>query len=536
MSIQLLADELMSQGWIAEQRGNYQAARAHYEEVLACYNAAPNSSESDLAHCWQRLGIALCLCQQGDAAHPYLQKAREAQRNLFGNESLDLAEILYTLGELRLDQEDYDGLDLINQAYLLRLKLLGPYHPVTLATQLPKIWFESIFARPDYTFAPIQNLLEHCEGHKNSDNPATAEILNALGNSWGDNSYIYDYEKARQAYERALDINRRHKGGDHPDTLDSLTHLAVALVNLKKYTIALPLLKQSLILHQRRYGKRNFRIPYILHHLGKCYKQTGQLNKALRVYTERLIIEEQFIEKRPRESYSRPIIFILRELLVVSNRLSRKGYTEATVIIPSLQHCLKTLELSHTRPGTYFWQTKRNTPSPEQAALELHQLVIQLETRFPSPPYSLLEQSILHYSNKLVESAQSANSVHSYKTLVRLRKALQLQEKILGTQAMEHIPLLKAMAFLRESLGHPEARLPLYQRIVDLYLTVPGAPLIPTLQAQTELIRLYAQKYGAAATAPLRERLIPTIIASLGPDDPLSQSMQQQLQRIYDPE
>jgi serine/threonine protein kinase/Tfp pilus assembly protein PilF len=63
-----------------------------------------------------------------------------------------------------------------------------------------------------------------------------------------------DYKAAEPHLERAFEIRRKQLGEEHPDTLNSMLHLAMLYRNQRHYTEAEPLFLKTLELHNRVFG------------------------------------------------------------------------------------------------------------------------------------------------------------------------------------------------------------------------------------------------------------------------------------------
>jgi tetratricopeptide (TPR) repeat protein len=78
-----------------------------------------------------------------------------------------------------------------------------------------------------------------------------ATILTNLGNAYGS---LGDTQKSRELLERALAINERHYGPDHPNVATILTNLGNAYGSLGDTQKSRELLERALVIDERHYG------------------------------------------------------------------------------------------------------------------------------------------------------------------------------------------------------------------------------------------------------------------------------------------
>ena len=97
------------------------------------------------------------------------------------------------------------------------------------------------------------------------------------------------YAQARQALDEALDEQRRQRGPDHPESLETLQALGELANLLDDNDRARPLLEESLERHQRVYGAHHERTARVLHALAPIVA-TSDLEEAGRLLLRALEI------------------------------------------------------------------------------------------------------------------------------------------------------------------------------------------------------------------------------------------------------
>ncbi len=144
------------------------------------------------------------------------------------------------------------------------------------------------------------------------------------------------YAQARQALDEALDEQRRQRGPDHPESLETLQALGELAGVLDDRDRARALLEESLERHRRVYGERHERTARVLHALGpivmtRDLEEGGRLlMRALEIRRARLAPNDPVLAENlksiaayhwRREEYDR----------------ARQTYQEALAVWPTAQ-------------------------------------------------------------------------------------------------------------------------------------------------------------------------------------------------------
>jgi tetratricopeptide (TPR) repeat protein len=86
-------------------------------------------------------------------------------------------------------------------------------------------------------------------------------------------------EKSRGLLERALTIDERHYGPDHPEVATTLVNLGNAYGSLGDAQKSRELLEHALTINERHYGPDHPEVAPTLGSLGIAYGYLGDLNK-----------------------------------------------------------------------------------------------------------------------------------------------------------------------------------------------------------------------------------------------------------------
>jgi len=122
------------------------------------------------------------------------------------------------------------------------------------------------------------------------DHPTTAQALHNL-------ALLYysmgDYAKAEPFYQRALKIREKALGPDHPDTAISLNNLALLYLSMGDYAKAEPLLQRALKIREKALGPDHPDTAQALNNLAGLYDSMGDYAKAEPLFQRALKIAEK---------------------------------------------------------------------------------------------------------------------------------------------------------------------------------------------------------------------------------------------------
>jgi serine/threonine protein kinase len=105
-----------------------------------------------------------------------------------------------------------------------------------------------------------------------------ARLRVTLGNSF---SYLGDAKTAAELYEAARALYAQHRGPDHPDTLGSMSNLAISYALLGRYTDALTLREETLALMKAKLGPDHPDTLRSMNNLANSYALLGRYTDAL---------------------------------------------------------------------------------------------------------------------------------------------------------------------------------------------------------------------------------------------------------------
>jgi tRNA A-37 threonylcarbamoyl transferase component Bud32 len=112
-----------------------------------------------------------------------------------------------------------------------------------------------------------------------------ASIRHTLGLTY---SYLRQDKAAIRQFERVLELRRGEFDPDHPDTLKTMSNLALAYQAAGQLDKALPLLEQTLAKRKEKLGPDHPDTLNTMNNLALAYKAADQLSKALPLYEQTL--------------------------------------------------------------------------------------------------------------------------------------------------------------------------------------------------------------------------------------------------------
>jgi serine/threonine protein kinase/Flp pilus assembly protein TadD len=223
---------LSTVGAVYDSLGQYQDAVPILDESLRLQDQSHDATRIDTL---LELGRARMYMGDLRGAEQPLQEALHLAQTDFGAKSLESGHSLWSLGMLRNQQGQYSQ---AKDLYIRSLAIL------------------------DQSSAPATDV---------------AVVLDDLAT-------VYTFEQqwalAKQTYERALDIDRRMLGDDHPRVAPRLENLAIVAQNMGELKQAETLYLDALRREERAYGDRHLETIIIKSNYGLLLQREGRLAEA----------------------------------------------------------------------------------------------------------------------------------------------------------------------------------------------------------------------------------------------------------------
>jgi tetratricopeptide (TPR) repeat protein/CHAT domain-containing protein len=316
------------------------------------------------------------------------------------------------------------------------------------------------------------------------------------------------YREALPLQQRALEINEKILGPEHPATAISLNNLAALYKALGAYDKALPLYLRALAIREKVLGPEHLDTATTLNNLGALYWAMGAYDKALPLYQRALAIREKVLGP---EHFDTSVS--LNNLAMLYH--SKGAYDKA---LPLFQRALKIREkvLGPEHPATATSLSNLAGLYEDQGAygkaVPLYQRALQITEKVLGPEHP-------RTATNLNNLALQYRGLGAYdKALPLYQRALAIREKVLGPAHPGTASGLNNLAGLYETLGAYDKALPLYQRALKIYEKALGPEHPETATGLNNLARLY-QAMGAYDKAlPLYQRALAIRQKVLGPE------------------
>ena len=126
------------------------------------------------------------------------------------------------------------------------------------------------------------------------DHPDTAVSYNNIGSAY---SNMGNYPKALEFHTKALNINEKFLGKDHPDTAVSYNNIGNDYSSMSNYPKALEFHTKALNIQEKILGKDHPDTAASYNNIGDIYNKIGNYPKALEFHTKALNIREKSLGK-----------------------------------------------------------------------------------------------------------------------------------------------------------------------------------------------------------------------------------------------
>src|SRR5215467_11538142 len=297
------------------------------------------------------------------------------------------------------------------------------------------------------------------------NHPSVANLLNNL-------AFIYvnqgRYAEAEPLYKRSLAIREKALGPDHPDVAASLSNLAELYKDQGRYAGAEPLFKRSLTIREKALGPNHPDVAASLNALASLYQHQGRYADAEPLYKRSLTVDEKALGP------DHPDVALLLNNLALLYQMQGR-YVDAEPLYK------RTLAIKEKALG-------RDHPD---VALSLNNLALlyQVEGRYAE-------------------------------TEALFQRSLTIREKALGPDHPDVAGSLNNLAELYRIQGRYADSEPLYKRSLTIWEKVLGPDHINVAASLNNLALLYQAQRRYADAEALYERSLAIKQKALGPDHP----------------
>ena len=297
------------------------------------------------------------------------------------------------------------------------------------------------------------------------DHPDTLDSMDHLATAYQAGDQL---AKAVPLFEETLEKTKAKLGPDHPDTLASMNNLALAYYLSGQLAKAVPLYEESLEKSKAKRGPDHPNTLITMHNLARAYQASGQLTKAMPLYEETL--EKQKAKLGPDHP----------DMLASMNSLAL-GYLESGQLAKALPLLEETLVKKKAKLG-------------------------------PDHPSTLISM------NELALVYQSSGQLG--KALTLFKETLEKSTAKLGPDHTETLSSMHNLAVAYLESGQLAKALPLLEETLVKYKAKLGPDHPATLKNMHNLAWAYRDSNQLARAVPLYEETLVKRKAKLGPDHP----------------
>jgi serine/threonine protein kinase/tetratricopeptide (TPR) repeat protein len=316
--------------------------------------------------------------------------------------------------------------------------------------------------------------------------------------------------KAVVLLEKARATRQAELGPDHPDTLTTVSNLALAYEMVGKHDLALPLLEETLKLTKARLGPDH---PDTLNSMGGLahgYQAVGKMDLALPLFEETLKLCKAKLGPDHRET-----LIIMHNLAV-----TYKAAGKLDLALPLFEETLriKKAKLVPDHPETLTTMNQLaqayEAAGKQDLALPLLEEVLKLRRARLGPDHPRTITSL----NKLATAYLLARKLDLAVPL--LEDALRLCKARRGPDHPDTLTIMNNLAVAYRRVGKSDLAVPIFEELLkrNKARNEPDHP--DTLRCMHALAVVYQDTGKLDLAQPLFEELLKLTKAKLGPDHP----------------
>ena len=285
-----VATTLNKLGNLCYEMKDFSTAMKHYKEGLQVERKVLSPGHphiiitmTNIAHIHKQLG------EHAKALMAY-EKVRTMQENTFGNECMQLAETLSSIGLMQYHLRDFEAsFDSYQAALRIRRQQLGSEDHPDVASTLNSIGLvlfkQDMFELAKKCFTESLRIRSKVLGKDHRDVAILWYNIATIHFETGED------DLAIQMYKETLRVERNALGNDHTDVVLTLQHLGQVHQQLGQFEVALGYFQEALDIERNRQQQQGHSasgtcLGRILNLLGNVYLQLGQTKKMMDCYVE----------------------------------------------------------------------------------------------------------------------------------------------------------------------------------------------------------------------------------------------------------
>jgi serine/threonine-protein kinase len=225
-----------------------------------------------------------------DQSKLLFERSLETRRKLYGEENVDVAESLDSLGYLLFNQDKYEeGAKLLRQSLEMRRRLLGNQHLDVAASMTHlAIVFRNMGGNDDEAESLYRQALAIRRMNLGNDHPDVADTMNNLAVLLQDKGA---YDESETLFRQVIELERKRYGDEHPDLSGTMNDLAMLLQEKGDYEAAEPLFRRVLFLDRKILGDEHPDTVVSMNNLGTLLQQLGKYDEAESLLRQAISVE-----------------------------------------------------------------------------------------------------------------------------------------------------------------------------------------------------------------------------------------------------
>ena len=322
--------------------------------------------------------------------------------------------------------------------------------------------------------------------------------------------YLGQYEVAGELYRGVFEARKSLLGKEHPDTLVSMSNVAILLENQGKYDEAEPICRQTLALREKVLGKEHPSTLTTMNSLAVLLMYQGKYNKAEPISRQTLALREKVLGKEHPDT--------LNSMNNLALLLEKQGkYDEAEAIYRQTLPLMQKI-LGKEHPGTLgsinslALVLRSQGKSAEAEPMYRQTLALREKVLGKEHPDTLISMNNL--AALLQSQGKSAEAEPMY------RQTVTLMEKVLGKEHPDTLTSMSSLAFVLESQGKSAEAEPMFRQTLALREKILGKEHPDTLISMNNLALLLQDQGKFAEAEPICRQTLALREKVLGKEHP----------------
>ena len=348
-----------------------------------------------------------------------------------------------------------------------------------------------------------------------------AAIRQTIGQAYWD---LGLHQEGQPHLVRALELRRRVLGQEHPDTLTSMSDLALLYDVRGYYEKAESLFTQALAIRRRRLGPEHPDTLTSMSYLASLYANQGINEKAEPLFSEVLAVRHRVLGPE----HPKTIISMNR---LAELHLIRGRYEKAEPLFTQSMEALRRVlgpEHQDTLASVSSLAELYRSRGREEEAEPLLTQVLEAQRRVLGPEHP----STITSMNRLAELHLTRGRYEKAEPL--FTQAFEAARRVLGPEHPTTLFSMNNLAKLYYTLGQYENAEPLYTQALEINRRVFGPEHPATLATINNLAELYKARNEYEKAEPLCVEVLETARRVLGPEHPNTLISMTNLARLYD--